>query len=649
MAADIRAQPNPVHVSAWSISQQAPTTVSWDTGDPAVEGTVWITDDAGTRKFVDRTGKPAVGATGSAPALIGLGQQVLFALKRTDDPTLNLDTVLVVGREELGLPAGAISDLRNRLPLAQGITNLRIFPAIESVRITFRTRQPTVPVIDIKDAVTHALAGSAFPFLQGPQQSHDYAFPLPQSTDFAFHILAAPAPGSASAKSAESTGLFRTGFRNAQVFFDHVFVHTDGDPGSLGDGDFTFDMGAGDVDGGGMIGAVQLVAEISGGDDTSIDQSVLVPGAPVGLWVQVRAVEDDSSFSTPYGALPFVNFASPGSTWEHVESDNGEAEIATVTQWFDLSGAGPVAQEIPFTLETGPRHIDFSLTGRVRMEARPGVVVTPQATRSFRPSARAKTVATLQIGDRVALAGERTHLVQLVADGSLRHAYADDRAHSGAARWRALAADLRGPLTVVAEGDALHLFARGDHGDIRHRTVTPGAATAADRHAEWHSLGAAATWPPAAAVTPLGVDLFALDAGGQVLHRSLAAGAPRDWQGIGTGITGTLNAFTTPRGEVGLVAVGRDRNAMFRSWPTPAGPATWRTLGPVPDGALSVECIGDVVVLAVVSDSGTVHAAPWRTYPEPAPLEWRVLGTVEDMQNARYSLARNAGVAAKRS
>ncbi len=77
-------------------------------------------------------------------------------------------------------------------------------------------------------------------------------FPLAQHTDYTFHIFAPTAPGSLSKTAAEETGLFRTGFRNAQVFFDHIFVHTDGDPGALGDGDFTFDMGTGDTAGGDM-------------------------------------------------------------------------------------------------------------------------------------------------------------------------------------------------------------------------------------------------------------------------------------------------------------------------------------------------------------------------------------------------------------
>jgi hypothetical protein len=660
VAADIVATPNPVYVSTWSVSQQGPTTIAWDTGDPAVEGTVWITDDGGTRKFVDHTGKAAVGAKGSAPARIGLGKQVLFALKRTDTPALNLDTVLVAGREQLGLPIGIVDDIRHRMPLVQGITNVRVFPGIESVRIMFRTRQPTTPVIDVKDSVTHALAGAAFPFLQGAKTTHDYAFPLPQNTDFTFHILAAPGAGALStAKSAEATGQFRTGFRDARVFFDRVFVHTDGDPGSLGDGDFTFDMGVGDTEGGGMIGARQLVAEISGGENRAIDESVAVPGSPVGLWVQVRAVEDDSFDSTPYGAAPSVSFAPEGATWEHWDSRYGEAEVATVTKWFDLSSAGPVAQEIPFTLETGPRHIDFSLHCRIRFEARQGVVVQPMFTKSTRPGARAKSVATMRVGDRVTVAGRTTHAVQLAPDGVLYHAGADDRppaaARSGNVRWMPIAGDVHPPLTAAATADVLHLLMVGKDGDVMHRSVGSNAAEHKPGKVHWTSLGGGMVAPVVAAVDGDRVELFASNAEGAVFHRTLEAHAQGDWQRIGEGMAGSLNAFKSAGGGIGLVARARNGDVMHLPWThqsTRAGSFAWHSLGKAPPGSLSVEGIDDAIVLAVLADDETVHAAAWRDDPgTKAALDWKALGTMNALISARYSLLAAVAVppGAKRS
>ncbi len=640
MPADISANPNPVFVSIWTMSQQKPTTITWDTGDPAVEGTVWITDDAGTRKFVDRSGKAAVGVTGSARWPIGLGQQVLFALKRTDNPAIDLDTVLVVGREQLGLPVGVVDAIKNRLPLYQGITNLRVFPAIESVRIMFKTRQPTVPFIDIKYAATQALAGAAFPFVQGASQTHDYAFPLPQNEDFAFHILAPTAPGSLSNKAAEVTGLFRTGNRQAQVFFDHIFVHTDGDPGSLGDGDFTFYMGAGDTDSQQMLGATRYRDDISGGDDRAINQSIAIDNAPVGLWVKVEAEEDDTWYGRCGRDPATVEFAAEGSTWD--EFDGGDVEIATVTRWFDLSPADPAPQEVPFTLETGPRHIDFSLTGRVRMEARQGVVVQPTLTKSAKATLLPKATAMLLNGERVAVKGRETHLLQLAPDGGLLHAYANDRTTP----WTRVAGDLRPPVIVVASDKALHLFAVRDDGEVSHRAISPDADPRESGHANGRSLGGSVVSPVLATTAGNRIQLFALSAEGAAFARTALEAS--DWERIGEGLAGDLNAFTTPRGEVCLVARGRSGDIQHLSWSVEdgtGGGSQWQTIGTAPPGALSAECIDDVVVLAVLSEDETVHAAPWRDYPEPPPrLEWRNLGTMNELISARYSLRSMDGV-----
>jgi len=43
-------------------------------------------------------------------------------------------------------------------------------------------------------------------------------------------------------------------------------------------------------------------------------------------------------------------------------------------------------------------------------------------------------------------------------------------------------------------------------------------------------------------------------------------------------------------------------------------------------------------VLAVLADDESVHAAAWRNYPEPTRLEWRTLGTLNELVSARFSL-----------
>ena len=635
MAAVITA--TPVIVTAFTYSQKGRTTIAWNTGNPFVQGTLEVSIDAGPFNPAKEIGGTPVakGVSGSTRQNIAFGRKYVF---RITNPVLSnpvLASVSVESRELLGLPVGVVDEIKNRMPLTQGITNVRVFPAIESVRILFKTRQPTVPVVDIKQTDNQQVAGAAFPFFGGARTTHDLAFPLAQNTDFTFHIFAAPgATAVSSAKSAEASGQFRTGSRKATVFFDHIFVHTDGDPGSLGDGDFQFYMGAGDIDSQQMLGATDYRDDISGGDDRSINQSVAIDTAPVGLWVKVEAEEDDLTFGHFGRAPATVSFAAEGSTW----STDDDVEIATVTRWFDLSDAGPVPQEIAFTLETGPRHIDFSLTGRVRMEARQGVLVQPTFARSAKATFLPKATAMLVNGDRAIVKSGRTHLLQLAPDGTLLHAYANERV----TRWTRVAGDLRPPVTVVASDKALHLFAVGSDGEVSHRTISPDADPPESGHANGRSLGGSVVSPVVAITAGDRIQLFALSAEGDVLARRLAAAEGSDWKRIGDGVAGDLNALTTPRGEVGLVARGRSGDILHLSYPAEAGKgggSTWQTIGAAPPGALSAECIDEVVVLAVLSDDETVHAAPWREYPEPPPgLEWTTLGTMNELISARYSL-----------
>ncbi|MEP7328973.1 MAG: hypothetical protein ABI777_07160 [Betaproteobacteria bacterium] len=649
MAVFISASPNPVPGTIWSISRMRPTTISWDVGGGFQTGTVYVSVDSGpSTPAKNSAGNPIpAGRSGSANVLVELGKTYVFQLKDTATPTIIFASVTVETRETLGLPTQFVDDVRARGPLIQGITNLQVFPDIESVRIRFRTRQPTVPVIDVKRSDNQALAGAVFPFLQGARTAHDFSFPLAQNTDFTFHIVAVPGNGAPStAKAVETTGQFRTGLRNAQVFFDQVFVHTDGDPGLLGDGDFTFGMGAGDIDGGAVLGGTQYKADISGGDNQTINQSVLIEPAPVGLWVQVRSEEDDSFGYHFTGMDAEIAFAPEGAKWEHAFIRGDESEISTVTKWFDLSGAGPIAQEIAFTLETGPRHVDYSLHCRLRFQATPGAVLQPMIKKSAPPISRAKTVATMVTGDRIAVAGRQNHVLQLPGDGGLYHAEVGSRADSRNPQWTRVATELRPPLTVTAAGDTLQLVAVDDAGQVMHQELGPAAGQSGYSVAKAASLGGNVVAPIVAATVGDRTELFAMDAQGAVLQRTLGEHAGGEWKRIGEGLAGSLNAFTTVHGEIGLIARGRNGDVMYLAWSektAQGGTPPWQSLGKAPAGAVSAEQIEDDVVLAVLADDETVHAAAWRDYPKlPSKLVWQVFGTMNDLISARFSLVRGA-------
>jgi hypothetical protein len=390
-----------------------------------------------------------------------------------------------------------------------------------------------------------------------------------------------------------------------------------------------------------MLGFTYFVDDIGSGEFRSIGRSIAVAQAPVGLWVQVEAREIDDIVILPFGN-GWVDFAPEGSTW----SEHGGSEYATVTKWFDLGDAKPGPQGIPFKLETGPRHIDFSLSGRLLVEVTPGSVVDLGVTRSAKPTVRAKTVAMLDRGARAALAGRRTHVVQLTQPGYLYLANPPDQARAKGrdrnVRWTRLDSDLHESLMVVAAGDILHLLAVGKAGEVLHRALSPDATEATHGQGRWTSLGGSFVWPVAVAATPTTVDLFALSADGGVFYKALTSNAGDGWKKIGEGMVGSLSAFTTLHSEIGIVAVDSNGSIQHLPW-TPesdaAGFSKWRSLGPAPRGALSAEVFDDVVVFAALAEDETVNVAPWRNYPEPpAKLEWQALGTMNSLISARYSL-----------
>jgi hypothetical protein len=131
-----------------------------------------------------------------------------------------------------------------------------------------------------------------------------------------------------------------------------------------------------------------------------------------------------------------------------------------------------------------------------------------------------------------------------------------------------------------------------------------------------------------------------------VLHRTLSAAgsgqALTDWQLIGDGVGGSLNAFTSRRG-VSVVAVSRKGEVLHKllrdnAW-HPAG-HKWQALGAAPTGPLSAELVeDDIVVLAVLAEKETIHLLPWRNYPEtPAGDAWQTVGTINSLLDARLSL-----------
>lgn len=178
---------------------------------------------------------------------IALGEQHVFELRRDPGGAVLAQLVLVT-REVNPLHEKLIEWARPRIPLKQAIYDLRIEPGVETVRARFRTRQPTAPILAVRHEPVGELAGSA---LGRNATVHDIEVPIsrdptPQNEVYKLGVAALSTEGVPT--TAEATALFRTGSRQASVFFDRFRVHNDGDPGwYLARGDFELELGAGEI------------------------------------------------------------------------------------------------------------------------------------------------------------------------------------------------------------------------------------------------------------------------------------------------------------------------------------------------------------------------------------------------------------------
>ncbi len=664
MAASITANPNPVLISVWSFTQKKTTTITWDT-DSAAFGRVYRSIDGAKEEFFDGTPEspppvsPAMNKrNGSKFQDIELGKTYDFRLKRVDPQNTVLASVRIRGEENLGMTSGLLKIVKGRIPASQHIFGLKVFPGIDSVRIRFRTHQATPGFLEIKNEDTQAtvavalLAGN---LVHDVLIAHGVGFtpePLDQDTNHSFRIVATALPGSLIPGDKTVTGLFRTGARSAQVFFDRILVHDDGDPGFLlGDGDFFFSFGAGDVETWEDLGNFENYGyvNIGSGEFRDVNRVVTIPRAPVRLWAQMVANEDDSLLGSFGTAARGTSFASPGSSCGGHEGIYGESVMATVTQHFDFSELTDGIEERPLTMSNDSCPIHFTLLGRLRVETHPGVLLQPFINKSGpAPRSPVPRVATLlNAGDRVIVgAGSGiAHAVRLAPGGA---AYVTTSSRKPAApgdRLTRIGGEVAGPLTVVSSSaDRVSLFALDRDGAVAHKSLLPDVPP----NDEWETLGGAFVGPIAAAVGLDGrIEIFGLASDGGVFHRTLGAAgcgqAARDWQFIGDGVGGSLTAFSSPRGGVSVVASGRKGEVLHKlrcddEW-RPAG-REWQSLGAAPAGPLSGELVeDDIVVLAVLSENETIQVLPWRNYPDTPPGDgWQCVGTINSLLDARLSL-----------
>ena len=394
MAASITAGPNPV--GFWSPSDTGTTTISWNTD--AGNGVVTLSIDGGAETTFDDPGK---NKNTKSLSTVKLGHTYVLTLRLKSNNKF-LDAVTVTtedleqwlvdhtvdwGTRELGMS-----------PPAQVITDLTVVPGVDTVRISFRTAQPTIPSVTVQTEDGTQVAGW-LPLLGGMRTQHECLLgqnsPLAQETLHRSRIVANGTTFLGKPHESVVTGSFVTGSRKVTLFFDRINVRKDGDTGLKGAGEFTFVFQAGDADLGKP--AVAQFQELWGEGDVSdddppidVNRMITIPHAPRRIWAQV--VGDESDFSSPWGsgarAVPW--FDGEG-TWPEESSRLDRAWVAKVFQLDELwiARIDDVLGYTPFELATGDFGVAFTVYGRLQVDARSGT------TLSVRKVKRAKTRQTV--------------------------------------------------------------------------------------------------------------------------------------------------------------------------------------------------------------------------------------------------------------
>jgi hypothetical protein len=650
MAATIKANPNPVNfpwprVLGVGVSKMD-TTITWDTDRDGLQGEVFVTRDGGVTEEKIAGGQGGGNRRGSVLAPIALGETLEFRLRRADNKNL-LTSVTVTTQEVPGPQLLGGIDL-SVWPPSQGIYRLWVSPGVDSVTISFRTRQSTNPFVEIFNTDTGKLAGLwARP---EKKQSHSMDFagfgnqPMAQNAEHTYRIVAPPAPGSPDPAIAEQKGTFRTGSRTATFFFDKITVRNDGDPNSPGE--FRFSFGAGDADTGEPLGNVEFYGEasITDGHTEDVNKIVTIPTAPRLLWAQVVANEDDSSIFT------FSGIATSGMKPSFTPPESSATEYedyvhAYVTKHFDIGETLNGTLETPFEMSTGNFVIAYDVKGRRKVEASRGRWLSPGplwigVLGSMRVLSTDGSGSSVGPGQSAMVTGLEglTHRVVLSPDGAVYHQVLSDyRQASRNSSWTNLGGRFLGPLTAVAAGpDRVGLFGLSPEGAVLYKTYSPGDHPDDD----WRTLGGEFAGPVVAAVgAEEGIELFATSEDGAVFHRALADPQGEqhrgEWDYIGEGIVGSLTALSSSRSGLSLFALGHGGEVLHKRRPPQEEwrRAEWESLGVDSDGTLSAQWVADQSLLLVVTaEDETVRFLAWPHYPEEPPREgWQIAGTVNSL------------------
>jgi hypothetical protein len=579
---------------------------------------------------------------------LALGHSYTFTLHRKDnDKVLARVTVTTEDLQQRLLDRTSEWAMQQRALGAapQAITDLTVAAAVDTVRISFRTVQPTIPSVTVT-APDGTQAAAWLPLLGGLQTQHECILgqnvPLDQLTSYRLRIVAS---GTYFGRQHDAvvTQTFTTGSRKVTLSFDSIDVRKDGDP--AGAGEFEFYFSAGDADGGALLGHdIWGEGDISDDDPpVEVDRTIAIEQAPRGVYAIVLGVDQDFDV-IPYPGeglpdyAPSVDFQGEGSWW----ASSYDYDSAWVTKVFPIVDVFGAASRT-FEMSTGDFGVAFTVAGRLMVEGRAGTTSTSRKTRKGRRYGAARNAVVTAPGAFAAVGadGGKPYLVGLGADGAVYGKSAGsakgESRHEG---WTQVADGVSGPLTVLAAApDRIELFALGTDGMLAVASSVRGRPAG-----RWQSLGGPFLEPVAAVAGDGGrTELLGVDADSAVFHRSLARGERSSkqgqWERIGEGVSGSLQAIPLRNGGLAVFAIGADGAVLHKR----RGPKRWQPAGTKwlsVGGASGVQLLADRldesgVGLVSIAADGSLQLLLWRDYPAGEPGQWQQHGSLESWLEAR--------------
>ena len=645
----LTATPNPIGVYG---SGSGSASVHWDMEQPS-RGIVYFSIDGADE---EKLGGPQDQGSrvGDLPLTLNLGQSCRLSLKDPGDTSVELKSLVVTTydlRLELaeGFAQAYLPQLRPQL-----ITNLVVRPGVDTVFLSFRTTRPTIPTIGLFDA-SGAYVDGRMGLFGGLQTRHSAEFgldrPLALGTTHRMVIDAfGPSGNASSPNKVTKTVDFVSGTRSADVSFESVNVHDDGDEGIKGAGEFCFSFAVGDRATRARIGdhawwPARGVALISH-DDPPRDVGVTlpIPSAPRVIWAQVIATDDDTGTLPGQDDVAFFlrpEFEGEG-TWFY---SRFAADHASITVSFDL-GTESGRFAIPFDMATGDFSLDYVMSGHIFVRANAGAVISTLIGKG-RPIRRSSFLT--EPGDVVSLSADGTsrsgrHLVALGADGAAHYLPLEPELR---ARQEALARfelPCAGTVSVSASPDgSLDLLCLDPEGGVRHSRpdLKKGKAPwrrLGGRLREVRSLGVSGK----AADATLSLAGIGRDDGLQVAD---VKDGRASWVTLVEGPVRAISTVSIPKMPDAILALGDDGAITHverrrGGWRTQRHPAHWP--GEAPPQALSTAMTEEVdaksrstartLIIAAMSEDMSVRLLRWPDYPSGVPAQrWENVGSVQDL------------------